>query len=302
MCLRGGYFTYDDKDEGVYPNDRYVFNGSSNLPGVPAEFQAPSGTQNQTTIFSNTNDKYTRAQVAYDTTFFFQGGGDHQLKAGVMFDRRTNDSLYGETANLITFNWNAAVGGQRGTVRLLHRAHEPLDPGARVPRGRQDRHQQLAAVPPGLLDDRPQLHPEPRHPHRERDRPVVRRPGLRLRVGRDQVRLRRQDRPPRRLRVGRQGRRQVEGVRQLGHLLRHPQARPRPLVLRRRQVDPVLLLARHAELAEPRRRPELPGGPERLPRPPAALPRLPLPLERRDPVRHQADEDAGSGRRAPTTS
>ena len=114
MSLRGGYFTYDDKDEGVYPNDRYVFNGSSVLPGVPAEFQAPTGTQNQTTIFSNTNDKYTRAQVAYDTTFFFQGGGDHQLKAGVMFDRRTNDSLYGETGNLITFNWNAAVGGQRG--------------------------------------------------------------------------------------------------------------------------------------------------------------------------------------------
>jgi hypothetical protein len=116
MSLRGSYFTYDDKDEGVYDKDRYVF-GSSNvgMAGVPAEFQAPSGTQNQTTIFSNTKDKYTRTQVAYDTTFFFTGAGEHQLKAGVLYDRRANDTLYGETANLITFNWNRTVGGERGT-------------------------------------------------------------------------------------------------------------------------------------------------------------------------------------------
>jgi hypothetical protein len=29
------------------------------------------GHPNQTTIFSNTKDKYYRAQFAYDTTFFF---------------------------------------------------------------------------------------------------------------------------------------------------------------------------------------------------------------------------------------
>ena len=116
MSFRGSYFTYDDKDEGVYDQDRYVF-GSSNvgMAGVPAEFQAPSGTQNQTSLFSNTKDKYTRAQVAYDTTFFFTGAGEHQLKAGVLFDRRSNDALYGETANLITLNWDRTVGGESGT-------------------------------------------------------------------------------------------------------------------------------------------------------------------------------------------
>ncbi len=115
MSLRGSYFTYDDKDEGVYGNDRYLFSTSNiGMAGVPAEFQAPSGTQNQTSIFSNTKDKYTRGQVAYDTTFFFSGGGEHQLKAGVLFDRRANDALYGETANLITFLWNRSVGGQSG--------------------------------------------------------------------------------------------------------------------------------------------------------------------------------------------
>lgn len=115
MSLRGGYFTYDDKDEGVYPNDRYVFSSSNvGQAGVPAEFQAPSGTQNQTTIRSNTRDKYTRGQVAYDTTFFFQGAGDHQLKAGVVFDHRTNDALYGDTANTYTFYWNRTISAQRG--------------------------------------------------------------------------------------------------------------------------------------------------------------------------------------------
>jgi len=80
--LRGAYFTYDDTDEGVYPNDRYVFAYSNvGQAGVPPEFQAPSGTQNQTTIRSNTRDKYNRYQVAWDTTFFFSGGGEHQLKA-----------------------------------------------------------------------------------------------------------------------------------------------------------------------------------------------------------------------------
>jgi hypothetical protein len=96
MSLRGSYFTYNDTDEGVYDKDRYVFSSSNvGMAGVPPQFQAPSGTQNQTTIFSNTNDKYTRAQFAYDTTFFFTGGGEHQLKAGVLYDRRQNDALYG---------------------------------------------------------------------------------------------------------------------------------------------------------------------------------------------------------------
>jgi len=115
MSLRGSYFTYDDKDEGVYDKDRYVFLSSNvGMAGVPVDLQRPSGTQNQTSIFSNTKDKYTRVQGAYDTTFFFSGGGEHQVKAGVLFDQRKNDALYGETANRIEFQWNKTVGGQRG--------------------------------------------------------------------------------------------------------------------------------------------------------------------------------------------
>ncbi len=116
MSLRGSYFTYDDKDEGVYQKDRYVFSNSNiGLAGVPAEFQAPGGTQNQTTTFENSRDKYKRYQAQYDTTFFFSAGGEHQVKAGVLYERRFNDALYGETANRLTFNWNRTISGQRGT-------------------------------------------------------------------------------------------------------------------------------------------------------------------------------------------
>ena len=117
MSIRGSYFTYDDKDEGVYPNDRYVFNYSNvGQAGVPVEFQAPAGTQNQIGIRSNTRDKYNRYQASYDTTFFFTGGGEHQLKTGVTFDRRENDALYGDTANTIQLLWNRSLNPQgRGT-------------------------------------------------------------------------------------------------------------------------------------------------------------------------------------------
>jgi hypothetical protein len=115
LSVRGGYYSYDDKDEGVYQNDRYLFSNSNvGMAGVPPEFQAPSGTQNQTTIFENTRDKYTRYQAQFDTTYFFSAGGEHQVKAGIQYDRRENDALYGETANLVTFIWNSTVGGQRG--------------------------------------------------------------------------------------------------------------------------------------------------------------------------------------------
>ena len=117
MSVRGGYFTYDDKDEGVYQKDRYVF-GNSNigLAGVPAEFQRPSGTQNQTGIRENSRDKYTRFQTQFDTTYFFTGAGQHEMKAGLLYDRRANDALYGDTANTYTFRWNQTISGQRGQL------------------------------------------------------------------------------------------------------------------------------------------------------------------------------------------
>jgi hypothetical protein len=117
MSVKGSFFTYDDKDEGVYGKDRYVHSTSNSAAslGVPAQYQVPAGTQNQTTIRSNTKDKYNRYQAQWDTTYFFSGAGEHQVKGGVLFDRRENDALYGDTANTYTFLWDRALSGQRGT-------------------------------------------------------------------------------------------------------------------------------------------------------------------------------------------
>ena len=55
----------------------------------------------------------------------------------------------------------------------------------------------------------------------------------------------------RRLRLRHQRRRQVEGVRFVGRVLRHLQARAAARIVRRRQVARLLLHARHVRLAEP---------------------------------------------------
>ena len=61
--------------------------------------------------------------------------------------------------------------------------------------------------------------------------------------------LRRQDRAARRLRLRHQGRRPLEGLRQLGHVLRHQQARDAARRLGRRPLDRLPLHARLLQLA-----------------------------------------------------
>ena len=94
-----------------------------------------------------------------------------------------------------------------------------------------------------------------------------RHPGVRRRV-----RLQGQVRSARRRRLRRARRRQVEDLRLVGPVLRLLQAGASARLVRRRQVDRVLLHARHLRLAEPARRLGLPAGlpghvhrPDRLP-------------------------------------
>ena len=115
MSLRGGYYFRDDYTEGVYDGDLVQYFGSSvGTPGVPAEWQKLSGYQNVTTNSARTLDKQKRFQVQYDTTFFFTGAGEHQLKAGVQVDQIGLDQLTGEQGNRLQIRWNQALSGQRG--------------------------------------------------------------------------------------------------------------------------------------------------------------------------------------------
>jgi len=115
MSLRGGYYFRDNYTEGVYDGDLVQYFGSSvGVPGVPAEWQKLSGYQNVTTNSARSLDKQKRFQIQYDTTFFFSGAGEHQLKAGVQMDQIGLDQLTGEQGNRLQIRWNQALSGQRG--------------------------------------------------------------------------------------------------------------------------------------------------------------------------------------------
>ena len=115
MSLRGGYSQSDYYTEGVYDGDRVLYSGSSvGVPGVPAEWQKLNGYTNVPTNTGNTQNKYKRFQLQYDTTFFFSGGGEHQLKFGAQMDDIGIDVLSGELGNLVRVYWNQSLSGSRG--------------------------------------------------------------------------------------------------------------------------------------------------------------------------------------------
>jgi hypothetical protein len=115
MSLRTGYTASDAYTEGVYEKDRVTYSGSSiGVPGVPPEWQQASGYANVPTNTASTRNKQKRFQVQYDTTFFFSGGGEHQLKAGIQLDRLGLDQLTGEQGNLVRVYWNQSLSGSRG--------------------------------------------------------------------------------------------------------------------------------------------------------------------------------------------
>jgi hypothetical protein len=116
MSLRGGYSFANTETGGIYDKDRVTYTGSSvGLPGVPPEWQQLSGYQNVTTNSATTRNELKRFQVQYDTTFFFSGGGEHQMKAGVQLDNIGVNVLSGEQGNLLRIRWNQSLSGQRGT-------------------------------------------------------------------------------------------------------------------------------------------------------------------------------------------
>lgn len=116
MSLRGAYYKSDLYNEGVFDGTRYLFITSNvGQAGVPPQYQQLTGYSNAPTNSSSTEDVYSRLNAQFDTTFFFQGGGQHQLKVGIQYDRIGNQVLSGETGNLIRLYWNRSFAGQTGT-------------------------------------------------------------------------------------------------------------------------------------------------------------------------------------------
>ena len=181
-------------------------------------------------------DELSRFNFNADVTRYVNWRGQHTIKAGVQFERIVDDMLSGEQAATVQLFWDQSYAlndGRRlrGHVRLLQR--RPLRTR------RRHRVEQRRPVRAGRVDAQPQADTEPRRADRARGRAV-----LPSRQPRRRLRLRRQDCAARRVCLGRQRRQPVEGLRQLGRLLRPDEADRRPRHVRRRQLDELLLHAR----------------------------------------------------------
>ena len=199
------------------------------LLDVPADLQHASGyADNQSNTFT-VKDDYSRFNISGDLTRFANWKGQHAFKIGMQFERLGNDVNKGQQFPNVAIIWNASrttLGNRsvRGTYgyyigrAAVHDRQHPLE--------------QHRAVPAGSVDVQPEADDQLRRALRLHEHPVVPRgePG-------HQVRLGRQDRAAPRLRLRPQGRRQVEDLRLVGHLLRHREARDAARRVRRRALD-----------------------------------------------------------------
>jgi hypothetical protein len=116
MSLRGGYYRANHFTEGISTDTWYLFRTTNiGMAGIPAQYQHVTNYQNIPTNSATTRDIQERANAQFDTTFFFTGGGQHQLKAGVQYDRIGNNILSGEQSNLIRLYWGRTLAGVTGT-------------------------------------------------------------------------------------------------------------------------------------------------------------------------------------------
>jgi hypothetical protein len=127
--LRAGYFFRDWYMEDVYQGDWLVWQTSSvGLPGVPPEYQQARNHQNVPSNYGWDREKQGRLGIQWDATFFFDGAGQHQLKAGVQLDRRALDALGGNTGNRVDFFWDRSFIGQRGEYGHYRILSNPILP------------------------------------------------------------------------------------------------------------------------------------------------------------------------------
>jgi hypothetical protein len=115
FALRGGYFYQDTFEEGRPQGPRYQFpNSSLGLAGVPVSLQRPAGFASSAPNAETRQDEFTRVDLQADASWFFDAGGQHQLKGGVQFFRLGNTVDAGETGNRVQVRFDRALSGVRG--------------------------------------------------------------------------------------------------------------------------------------------------------------------------------------------
>ena len=127
--LRAGYFTNNHLTENVIEQPLFVFVRSNiGYLDVPVSLQQVGGFQTDLSNDVSRIDRLSRVNAQADATYFGTLGGQHALKAGLQFDRRSNDVDKGMSANRINLFWDAAIAGQRGRYGYYSVASNPIEP------------------------------------------------------------------------------------------------------------------------------------------------------------------------------
>ena len=127
--LRAGYFTNNRLTENVIEQPLFVFMRSNiGYLDVPVSLQQVGGFQTDLSNDVSRIDRLSRVNAQADATYFGTLGGQHALKAGLQFDRRSNDVDKGMSANRINLFWDAAIAGQRGRYGYYRVASNPIEP------------------------------------------------------------------------------------------------------------------------------------------------------------------------------
>ena len=126
---RAGYFTSNYTTENVVEEPLFFFARSNiNYLDVPASLQQVGGFQTDLSNDVSRVDRLSRVNAQVDATYFGSLAGQHMLKAGLQFDRRSNDVDKGGSANRVNLFWNAAIAGQRGRYGYYRVLSNPTDP------------------------------------------------------------------------------------------------------------------------------------------------------------------------------
>lgn len=110
--LTSGYLSYGQRGKGpVASRLRHEFNGSNfQFPEIPATLRQSSGFADEISSSIIVKDDYGRFTFNTDATYYGSWKGRHTLKAGVQYERLTNDVNRGSQQPRIVLNWGALRG------------------------------------------------------------------------------------------------------------------------------------------------------------------------------------------------
>jgi hypothetical protein len=116
--MRAGYFTNNHTTANVIEQPLFVFMRTNiGYLDVPISLQQAGGFQDRSDKLPSAESTGCRASNAQiDATYFGSLAGHHMLKAGVQFDRRSNDVDRGQSCQPDQPVWNAAIAGPARSV------------------------------------------------------------------------------------------------------------------------------------------------------------------------------------------